>query len=972
MEGKMKVTLLLALIIVFSLFADFPEFDLDAFWRPPIPEGPANGSSFGRSLALTGDINGDGLCDLALASELACDTASGKVTGKVYIYFGQSGLLSLGDLPDIILDGEENDDWFGYSVSGGDFNADGFSDIAILAEKADKAYVYFGGDPMDSLPDLTTTAAYGESYRYKFLFLGDINGDTYDDLALPGSISGDDYVFLFYGGPGADLVPDDTLWGYGYKLGVGGDINGDDIDDFLIGDSYAAEDSGRVYIFFGGDPFVPEAADTLTGTYPDADFGWNCAILGDLNNDGFDDIGAIASGTTSWIWKQCWMYWGSDMGEYEYAGMVEDDVRQLYGTAILGAGDVNFDGYDDFIVGAPGANIVDHSPGHVHIYYGGETAPDASDIFLVGETGNDQYGLCIAAGGDLNNDSYDDLAIGAFKSHYAGYFSGKVYIHSGKLLSIGVLEPQEEITGQPARGWGGYVIASGDINDDGYNDIAFTHELRKRSEVYLCLGDPTGMDMEPDFILSDSTDDTEFGRAIDFGDFDGDGIDDLAIGIPDWDIDTLESTGSDEGEVRIYFGGSSFEPIPGFFLHGCTKNKIFGYSLSFTSDINGDGADELLIGAPEYINGGYPDSMGYAYLYFGAGDSIPDAIYHGDSAKSAFGAAVIGTGDMTGDGIPDYAISAHRIYWPDGGYGKVYVFEGNPAPVDTPLVVYTDPLYKWIGRNLAAPGDIDGDGYNDLLVNCRSMEWGSYGEGNGAARLYFGGNPPLETDYYEITAPGSAAGGFGIGIGECGDVNLDGHPDFAVGAPNGIPGEWMTAGAIAVVGHEGGDRAFIYYGGTDLFYDPDLELVPPKGHEMFGYDICSAGMTSFDGSPDIAIGAPGNCMAGYETGMVYLLSSTHTGVRENVGKPSELALDTYPNPFNSVVTIEFRSPGKYDFQIFDISGRSVFESSGNSRATTRLTWDATDNLGHELPTGVYFARLISNDKIITSKLLLIK
>ncbi|RKZ29726.1 hypothetical protein DRQ36_07770 [bacterium] len=958
-------------IVISAIFADFPGFDLDAVWMPPIPEGPANGSSFGRSMAIVGDVNNDGYDDLALAAELACDTASGNIAGKVYIYFGKPGILSISDTPDIILTGEENDDWFGYDVSGGDFNADGYSDIAVLAQKGNKGYIYFGGDPMDSVPDFTLIPAYGEYFRYQMQFVGDINGDTYDDLVIPIRISPDYYIFIYNGGPGADIVPDDTLTGYGYKVGFGGDIDNDGIDDLLIGDAYTADDSGKAYIFLGGDPFPTTPSVTITGERPEHDFGWNLAIIGDINSDGFDDIGIIASGPTSWIWKQCWMYLGSDTGAYEYVGYVEDTVRQLYGTAIIGAGDINFDGYDDFIVGAPGANIVDHDPGHVHIYYGGATPPESTDVFLIGEAGNDQFGLCLAAGGDMNNDSYDDLAIGAFKSHEPGYFGGKVYLHSGKMLAYGDYEPQETVTGPPARGWAGYVVASGDIDGDGMNDIAFTHELHYKSEVYLCLGEPSGADLDPDYILTDSIPKTRFGHSIDFGDFDGDGIDDLAIGIPDWDSDT-EHTSNDEGEVRIYFGSDPFVPMPGFVLHGPTKNKIFGYSLAFIGDINGDGAEELLVGAPEYITGGYADSTGYAYLFFGAGDTLPDAVYKGEEAKSAFGACVCGTGDMTGDGIPDFAISAHRIHWPDAGFGKVYIYEGNPVPPDSPSVTYEDPAYKWIGRNMAAPGDVDGDGYNELLVNCRSIEWGAYGEGNGAVRLYFGGEPLSSSDYLELTAPFGCVGGYGIGVGELGDINLDGYPDFAVGAPNGIPGEWMTAGAIAVVGHTGGDRAYVYYGGSpfDTYYD--LELIPPKGHEMFGYDICAAGMTSFDGSFDIVIGAPGNSMSGYETGKVYLMSSIYSPVTESHEKPTKLALVSYPNPFNSAVSLEFASSGEYRLDIFDIGGRRVAYFSDNNPGLNRIIWNGNDIHGRSLSSGVYTARLITSGTIIDRKLVLLK
>ena len=960
------------LLISISMFASFPEFEVLSTWMPPVPEGPVNGSSVGRSMAFLGDVNGDGFDDLALASELACDTSSGEVAGKVYIYFGHFGMAALNELPDVILTGEYNEDWFGYDVSGGDFNGDGYNDIAVLAYRGDKAYIYWGGDPMDSVPDLNISLGSTESFRGQMDFVGDLNGDTYQDLAIPMRVDGDDFVFIYHGGVGADLVPDDTITGYGYKVGYGGDIDNDGYDDLLIGDPYAASDSGRVYIFHGADPFEPIPAETLSGVRIDHDFGWNSAIIGDLNSDGFDDIGVIASGTSSWIWKQCWMYWGSDSGHYEYAGYVEDDVRQLYGTCITGAGDINYDGYDDFIVGAPGANIVDHEPGHVHIYYGGEVAPESSDVFLVGEAGNDQFGLCIAAGGNINNDDYNDLAIGAFKSHQPGYFAGKVYIYSGKDLARSIFENGDELEGQPARGWGGYVLASGDINDDGFGDVAFTHELRNRSEVYLCLGSNVDMNLEPDFVLGDSLDNTRFGNDISFGDFDGDGIDDMAIGIPYIDR-SPDTTYTDEGQVRIFFGSDPFYPVPGFILNGPTKEKKFGYSVAFIGDLNGDGADELLVGSPEYIHGGYADSTGYAYLYFGGSlaDTIPDMIYKGEEAKSGFGAEVCGPGDMNGDGIPDYIISSHRLSWP-GGFGKVYVYEGNPTPVDSPVVIWEDPSYEWIGQKVKGVGDLNGDGLKDVLVNCRSREWGSYGEGNGAARIYIGGSEFPEDPYVEITAPPGCTGGFGVGIGELGDINWDGYDDFAIGAPNGIPGEWMTAGAIAVVGHDGSDEIYVFFGGDPLDGVFDRELIPSKGHEMFGYDICSAGMTSWDSSPDILIGAPGNSMSGYETGKVYLLSSTHTEISETKSKPAEYSLNAYPNPFNASVKIEFTCANKYLVEIFDIQGRKLFSESGETNGKKQLIWKASDFSGQSLASGVYYLKITTGQKELNEKLMLIK
>ena len=135
------------------------------------------------------------------------------------------------------------------------------------------------------------------------------------------------------------------------------------------------------------------------------------------------------------LYRHCRIYWGSASDTYAYAGSVSDTIHSLYGTSIIGAGDINYDNHDDFIISAPGGNIWSSDPGFAHIYYGRSTVPESTDVPLEGEITNDQFGFSIAAGGDLNGDRYNDLAIGAFKSGMPGYYAGKVYVYSGKSSS---------------------------------------------------------------------------------------------------------------------------------------------------------------------------------------------------------------------------------------------------------------------------------------------------------------------------------------------------------------------------------------------------------------------------------------------------------------------------------------------------------------------------------------------------------
>jgi len=390
----MRVVCVIIILFITSLFADFPGFGLQATWMPPIPEGPMNGSYIGRSMSILGDINGDGFDDLAISAEIAGDTATGKIPGKVYIYLGRAGApLSLSELPDIIFQGVEHRYWFGYNVSGGDFNGDDTSDIMMVAYGLDtlqgKLLVYLGGDQINETPDLIFTTTPSEKFWFQgtiAAFVGDINGDGYDDIATAMSSRMDGYVLLFNGGAVPDLVPDDTLLkdeGYLPCLGYGGDINGDGIDDILVGEPhYSAEDTGKVSIFLGGNPFSLVPDTVIFGRYISHFFGHNLAIIGDINADGFDDFGiAGALEGTSNLYG-CHVYYGSDDGIYEEVAHLYDITQDDYGNALLGAGDINFDGYDDFIAGAPGKiGGWDNAPGHVHVYYGDSLPPDTTDVF---------------------------------------------------------------------------------------------------------------------------------------------------------------------------------------------------------------------------------------------------------------------------------------------------------------------------------------------------------------------------------------------------------------------------------------------------------------------------------------------------------------------------------------------------------------------------------------------------------------
>ena len=293
----------------------------------------------------------------------------------------------------------------------------------------------------------------------------------------------------------------------------------------------------------------------------------------------------------------------------------------------------------------------------------------------------------------------------------------------------------------------------------------------------------------------------------DVGDINGDGVDDFAVGAP----------AAGKGRVWLYWGGPGLDATPDLVLEGQATGDYFGNSVRGCGDVNGDGWDDLVVGAP--WNDAIGDKAGRAYVFFGgpAPDAIADLIFSGATAGEWFGWSVAGPGDLDGNG-PDILVGSPYFAT---NLGRAYVYCGGAALDSIPDVILAAPNAGWFGWFVNGAGDFDSDGWNDCLIGSNTA---------GLAYLYRGGPGFDGTVDLIFTSPGGAGDRFGYGLAPAGDVNGDGHDDVIIGAMHNDAG-----------GEDAG-RAYVYFGGSSPNVVADLVLTGTVARGIFGRTVAGGGI----------------------------------------------------------------------------------------------------------------------------------
>jgi hypothetical protein len=347
------------------------------------------------------------------------------------------------------------------------------------------------------------------------------------------------------------------------------------------------------------------------------------------------------------------------------------------------------------------------------------------------------------------------------------------------------------------------VAGAGDVNGDGFDDVivgadSYSNGQIQEGRAFAYYGSAAGLSTTPNWTAESNQTFAFFGYSVaGAGDVNGDGFDEVIVGASSYD-----NGQSNEGRAFAYYGSATeLRAAPDWTAESDQELASFGYSVAGAGDVNGDGYGEVIVGASSYDNAQTNEGRAFAYHGSAAGLSTsPNWTAEPDQASAQFGNSVAGAGDVNGDGHDDVIVGAWTHDNGQTDEGRAFAYLGSAVGLSTApnWTAEANQSSAYFGVSVAGAGDVNGDGFDEVIVGAWLYDHGQTDEGR--ASVFCGSAPGLKVSSCRRGESNQASAYFGVSVAGAGDVNGDRYDDRIVGVSNYDHGQSDEGAAVARYG----------------------------------------------------------------------------------------------------------------------------------------------------------------------------